>query len=64
MLIILFQNSVSPDTTRPDDRKPPSEKDADDSMDFDIDDIDKQLEMALEKKRVGDRGDLFMPFLF
>ncbi|XP_052820814.1 formin-binding protein 4-like [Mya arenaria] len=47
------KSSVSPDSTRPDDKKPVVEasKDADDSMDFDIDDIDKQLEMALEKKR-------------
>lgn len=49
---------MSPDTTRPDDHKPgkavskPVDTDADDSMDFDIDDIDKQLELALEKKRV------------
>jgi len=53
-----LQSSVSPDTTRPDEHKPvrieskPVEPEADESMDFDIDDIDKQLELALDKKRV------------
>ncbi|XP_052268237.1 formin-binding protein 4-like isoform X2 [Dreissena polymorpha] len=45
------KTTVSPDTTRLDDKKPLESTEADDSMDFDIDDIDKQLELALEKKR-------------
>ena len=32
--------------------KPPSHSSHEESMDFDIDDIDKELELALERKRV------------
>lgn len=44
-----------PDSTRPDDKKISTSKtfNKDESVDFDIDDIDKELEMALERKRVS-----------
>lgn len=43
-----------PDSTRPDDKKVSTKKAVveEETMEFDIDDIDKELEMALERKRV------------
>ena len=42
-----------PDSTESEEKNNQNAKANSEEMDFDIDDIDKELEMALERKRVG-----------